>query len=77
MNANAKEFVMTPSTSNTRIKRRNIELEHSIKELETRNTKLELHIKELESRSADLEKMLNESTDAIFMYEMKISKLIK
>ena len=70
MNANANEFVMNKSTSNTRIKRRNVELER-------RNVELEGRIKELEAHNSELEKNVNESIDAIFMYEMKISELMK
>ncbi len=50
MNVNAKEFIMTETTSNNRIKRRNIEVESRNVELQIRNTELELRIKTLENR---------------------------
>ncbi len=77
MNVNAKEFIMTETTSNNRIKRRNIEVESRNVELQIRNTELELRIKTLEDRIKQLEKFADESTDAIFMYEMKLCKLMK
>jgi cytoplasmic iron level regulating protein YaaA (DUF328/UPF0246 family) len=83
MNINAKEFIVIDSLychiCDTKYENRMSFLNHKKNSSHRKNKEImELNerIMMLEKRNYDLEKMVNEGIDAIFMYEMKLYKLL-